>query len=231
MNDDQLLSVKALFQDRLNQLAPKPLITSEHRAHVAVIIYCNSLSQLSLITIKRAQHPLDPWSGHIALPGGMAYRNEDPLQTVLREVQEEVNLYLNPSTFLGSLDCFETISQKAGQSLLVRPEVFFVTEELDISTLRPQPSEVEQILYPSFKDLLRPDCATIYKYKKENVVLKLPARHLEVGLMWGLTYRIMTQFFECFQGLPLDLQSQQEITLENWEHYPDTLSLKKYTTR
>lgn len=232
MSIDQLYQIKSLFQQRLQNNHTSLLLDSHHqRAHVAIIIHCNQFDQLSLITIKRVEHPLDPWSGHIALPGGMAKTGEGPLEVVLREVEEELSLTLEPEAFLGHLDSFETIGRKHHKPVLVRPEIFFVPRFIDIATLQAQPSEVEQISTWSFQELLDPKRATYYPFKKENAVFKLPGRRLEDGIMWGLTYRILTQFFEQLVGLPADLKGQAHIQLHEWEQYPDSTTLKKYTTR
>jgi 8-oxo-dGTP pyrophosphatase MutT (NUDIX family) len=231
MSSKHLLELKKIFQSRLQAVPEIEHWPHLYRAHVAVIIHSNSDGNLSMITIKRSEHPLDPWSGHIALPGGMAHRGEEPLSTVTREVQEELGLSLRPSTFLGSLECFETISQRENQSLLVRPEIFFVTDPIEFNLLKPQPGEVDLILSSTFHDLLLPERATKYSLKKEGIVYKLPARELEVGLMWGLTYRIVSHLFERFKGLPIDLEAKQLIDLNAWEMYPDTPTLRKYTNQ
>ena len=50
---------------------------------------------LEALFIKRAEHPDDPWSGHVGLPGGRA-EDSDPglVHTAVRETEEEIGLRL-----------------------------------------------------------------------------------------------------------------------------------------
>lgn len=54
-----------------------------------------------LLLIKRADARGDPWSGHMALPGGHREEGEDCKQTAVRETQEEVGIVPKNLTFLG----------------------------------------------------------------------------------------------------------------------------------
>eukprot|EP00184_Porphyridium_aerugineum_P008799 CAMPEP_0184691446 /NCGR_PEP_ID=MMETSP0313-20130426/300_1 /TAXON_ID=2792 /ORGANISM="Porphyridium aerugineum, Strain SAG 1380-2" /LENGTH=511 /DNA_ID=CAMNT_0027149165 /DNA_START=483 /DNA_END=2018 /DNA_ORIENTATION=- len=51
--------------------------------------------QLEMLFIKRAPRNNDPWSGHIALPGGRADAGETDYETSIRETREEIGLDLN----------------------------------------------------------------------------------------------------------------------------------------
>jgi 8-oxo-dGTP pyrophosphatase MutT (NUDIX family) len=53
------------------------------------------LRQGAVLLLRRATHPLDPWSGHMSLPGGRHEQQDgDLLRTALRETEEEVGLAL-----------------------------------------------------------------------------------------------------------------------------------------
>ena len=73
-------------------------------ASVALICYSSLeesfLKEKEIIFIKRAIHPLDPWSGHCALPGG-GHEKKDAnyFDTALRETYEEVGLRKNQLKF------------------------------------------------------------------------------------------------------------------------------------
>jgi 8-oxo-dGTP pyrophosphatase MutT (NUDIX family) len=56
--------------------------------------------------IKRAEHEGDPWSGHVALPGGrMEPRDRDLEQTAIRETWEETGVDIGRDGYvLGPLD-------------------------------------------------------------------------------------------------------------------------------
>eukprot|EP01084_Bolivina_argentea_P242175 406350_1 len=52
----------------------------------------NNLNPLDILYIRRAIKKGDPWSGHIAFPGGRHENNESLQSTVEREVMEEIGL-------------------------------------------------------------------------------------------------------------------------------------------
>jgi ADP-ribose pyrophosphatase YjhB (NUDIX family) len=74
-------------------LAGRPLPPIEGPGRPASVMLC--LRQGAVLLLRRATHPLDPWSGHMSLPGG---RHEEQdvnlLRTALRETAEEVGLEL-----------------------------------------------------------------------------------------------------------------------------------------
>src|SRR5688572_11728632 len=57
----------------------------------------------SLCLIRRAKWAGDPWSEHIALPGGSRTSNEMPAETVRREVREEVGIAIADTAELTAL--------------------------------------------------------------------------------------------------------------------------------
>ena len=57
-----------------------------------------------VLLIRRAEREGDPWSGHMAFPGGHIEAGESPLEAAIRETEEEVGLALaRHSTLLGPL--------------------------------------------------------------------------------------------------------------------------------
>ena len=93
---------------------PQPLISrldrlrrrlAEHRPRVeddpellwAAVAIVLAPDPDAVLLIRRAERAGDPWSGHMALPGGR-YEPKDPdlLGTALRETVEEVGVALKP---------------------------------------------------------------------------------------------------------------------------------------
>src|SRR5206468_4815145 len=64
-----------------------------HSEAAVALVLAGRGDDLSLCAIRRAEHPLDPWSGHMALPGGRS-SPEDPSRRAVaeRETFEEVGL-------------------------------------------------------------------------------------------------------------------------------------------
>ena len=97
--------------DKLRQalsVPPTPLdLPASRRAAVAAIF----TPQLDLLFMERAKVEGDPWSGHIAFPGGHEEDQDDSsLHTAMRETHEELGLDLSGAEVLGSLDEVTTVS-------------------------------------------------------------------------------------------------------------------------
>ena len=70
----------------------------------AVSLVIRAGDQLDLLLIKRAQHERDPWSGHMALPGGRREVCDSSLvDTAVRETFEETGVKLLSALRLGPL--------------------------------------------------------------------------------------------------------------------------------
>ena len=77
------------------------------RAAVAVILHAPAdAAEASVLFVKRAEYAGDPWSGHVALPGGRAEPGDaTPWDTAVRETLEETGLDLREGArLLGALD-------------------------------------------------------------------------------------------------------------------------------
>ena len=90
---------------RLNSQTPAILpVDDVHRAAVAALL-CENAGALELLFIERATIKEDPWSGHIAFPGGRKEdADADVRETAERETLEELGLDLGTGRYLGQLD-------------------------------------------------------------------------------------------------------------------------------
>ena len=80
-------------------LSAAPLEATE--TAVALVLAPGSMG-LEALFIRRAERADDPWSGHIALPGGRREPGDaDRLATAVRETREEVGVTLPASALLG----------------------------------------------------------------------------------------------------------------------------------
>src|SRR5687767_10801396 len=100
------------------------------RAAVAVILR-DAPSGIEMLFIRRAEHPEDPWSGHMAYPGGRAEAHDPDLQaTAMRETLEEIGIDLARSAqLLGALDDIRAMARGVPVDLAITPFVFRLTEE------------------------------------------------------------------------------------------------------
>src|SRR6202008_3083129 len=109
------------LRHRLRTRAPRRITeTSAAQAAVAVILVPAS-DDLEALFIRRAEAAGDPWSGHIALPGGRRHLSDaDLLRTAVRETLEETGIELPPDARLGELDEFMPLSRHLPR-IVVRP--------------------------------------------------------------------------------------------------------------
>ena len=60
---------------------------------------------IEMLLIERSKREKDPWSGHLAFPGGHVEAGDTSLRkTAERETREEVGINLRCAEFLGQLD-------------------------------------------------------------------------------------------------------------------------------
>lgn len=87
--------------------------------------------------------------GQFALPGGRVDNDETAVETVIREVAEELGLVLGPQNVLGVLDDYPTRS-----GYIVTPVVIWAEES---SGLTPNPDEVSDMHRVSLRVIMTPD--------------------------------------------------------------------------
>jgi len=168
-------------------------LDSSHRAAVAAILRERNGSP-EVMLIRRAERVGDPWSGHMAFPGGRRQGSDaDLLATAVRETQEEVGLDLGQgATVLGRLDDVPAIGRGRSTGMTVTPYVF----ELGDDDLRLAPNhEVSEILWAPLSPLFRGELATTLDYPYEGQTLTFPAWSIDGRIVWGLTYRMLDHLF------------------------------------
>jgi 8-oxo-dGTP pyrophosphatase MutT (NUDIX family) len=142
----------------------------------------------AVLFIKRAEHPQDPWSGQIALPGGRRDETDpDLLATAVRETEEETGLRLSSADLVGELDDLRPVSPHL-PPLVVRPFVFSIPT---VPPARPS-SEVALHLWVPL-DALRGH-RTQETVQVKGLSLDVPGYRVGPHFIWGMTERIITPF-------------------------------------
>lgn len=184
----------ARVRNRLAGADPRPAET-EPRAAVATILREREAGRTEILLIRRAEHPRDPWSGHMAFPGG----RHDPLDpslehTAVRETVEEVGLDLRAhGELVARLDDVPT--HKTG--LVVRPFVWAVGET---PPLAPNGREVDEVHWVDLGSLLRGERDTTHRFEWRGSLHQVPAYHVADRIVWGLTYRMLQLLFMHLRG-------------------------------
>lgn len=162
------------------------------RAAVGVVLRERE-GDFDVLFIERAERAGDPWSGHMAFPGGRVdARDAGPRAAVEREVREEVGVSLRRAELLGRLDDVQGRHYARLQSLVISAFVYRVSRRAPLETNE----EVREALWVEDATLLDPAHHVTYAAPGmglggPGVVVGDPARHV----VWGLTYRLLQGFF------------------------------------
>lgn len=162
------------------------------QAAVAVILR-EADDGLEVLFIKRSEKLGDPWSGHMAFPGGHLDPQDDTLQhAAVRETQEEIGLDLTANDYLGALDHQRAMPRGRQLDMLIAPHVFAVEGD---PQFKPN-YEVDEIVWAPMARMLSNelhDTETKPMAGRPTIFngYRLPGGHF----VWGLTYRMLKQFF------------------------------------
>ncbi len=145
-----------------------------------------------MLFIRRAEVAFDLHSGQVAFPGGGSENHESPVETALREANEEIGLQANDVKVLGKLIPIQTVS-----GYIITPVVSVVPYPYPF---KPAASEVSEIFTIPLSWLADPK-----HYEERDVVLEIPFQgeiHLEPlrviyyipyqgKTLWGASARIV----------------------------------------
>lgn len=159
-------------------------VESPPRAAVAAILREQERGP-EILLIRRAEHPSDPWSGHMAFPGGRHDASDPSLEhTAVRETAEEIGLDLGAhGELIARLDDVPTHKSE----LVVRP---FVWEVASVPDLVPN-YEVAEVHWVDLESLLRGERDTTFELEWKGQQLRFPAYQVADRIVWGLTYRML----------------------------------------
>jgi 8-oxo-dGTP pyrophosphatase MutT (NUDIX family) len=163
------------------------------RAAVAMILR-EGENGLEVLFIQRAEHPEDPWSGHVGFPGGRAEAEDrDLMMTAVRETMEEIGIDLGAEAdMLGSLDEIRAMARMRPVDLVITPFVFHLR-----GASSPRLSgEVVSVHWLPLNDLLDPAYRSVFDYPHQESTLRFPCLRLGGLVIWGLTYRMFQGFEE-----------------------------------
>lgn len=160
-------------------------------ASVLMILKYDDLGY-SLLFIKRPESERDPFSGHMAFPGGrMESVDNDKLDTAIRETKEEVGIDIVKSgKVLGSLDDVNPNNPRA-RKYVVTPYLSILNEEV---TIIPDPKEVEKTVWVPMRHLVDGRNKEIRIRERDGREVEDYAYNYEQYLIWGMTGRILHQF-------------------------------------
>ncbi len=170
----------------------------DERLQAAVSLVLRGRDDLELLLIKRARSERDPWSGHMALPGG----RRDPgdtslLETAVRETMEETAVELaGDALHLGRLVEVAPESVRLPR-LAIHPFVFGVHRGIEAKVAS---VEVAEIHWVPLAGLTRPGAVETVEIRVGGEAREFPCFRVGGEVVWGLTFRILSQFLDASPG-------------------------------
>jgi 8-oxo-dGTP pyrophosphatase MutT (NUDIX family) len=167
------------------------------RAAVAVVLR-DGPSGAEFVVIHRSHRRGDPWSGHMALPGGRQQPSDrDLFATAARETREEVGVDLERcGELLGHLDDLRAVGRGRPLDLIITPFVSALNRPV---TLTPNHLEVQSVFWVPLASLRHHDTRGTYRHTFEGQELEHPAFVYQGHTIWGLTHRILTGLLDVLQ--------------------------------
>ena len=163
---------------------------ADERTRAAVAMILRQCGGTEMLFIQRAAHYLDPWSGHLAFPGGKVEPGEEPRAAAERETGEEVGIDLGAARYLGRL------REIIGANLPVRVSCF-VYGVNGCGVAMSSSDEVADAFWVGMPDLSDPERHIIAPARFHDRVFNVPAIRLPgpgLPVLWGITYRLVMQF-------------------------------------
>jgi 8-oxo-dGTP pyrophosphatase MutT (NUDIX family) len=188
------------IRQRLSQRplrASKIGIPNERRAAVAAILRpaAGPLNDTEVLLIRRAERPGDPWSGHMAFPGGHFEPEDADLHaTAMRETFEEVGIDLRQHDYLGPLTEIEATARGKLVGMTIASHVFALRES-PLPVLRPN-VEVAELVWGRLGPMIRGEIDAIKELSYSGELRQLPAFRVQDHLVWGMTHNMLRSLFD-----------------------------------
>jgi len=163
--------------------------TAVRDAAVAVIFRVSDEDSLELLMIERASYEGDPWSGHVAFPGGRREPHDATLvDTALRETREEIGIDLSADgQLLGALGRLDPVSPSL-PPLSIAPFVALLMRDAPLALS----DEVAEAFWVPLAILQHPEASSDVEVLLSNGTRRTVRAFVHGRYtIWGLTERII----------------------------------------
>lgn len=162
-------------------------------AAIALVLRLGAVREPELLMIKRAEMERDPWSGHVACPGGRRDPGDADLErTAIRETWEETGIDLDAvGRILGTLD---DISPRTPvlPPIVIRPFVAVVSSTVELV----QSDEVAAAFWVPLSALRERAAWGTSVVRVRDVEREVTSFTHGDYMVWGLTERVLKQLLE-----------------------------------
>jgi 8-oxo-dGTP pyrophosphatase MutT (NUDIX family) len=194
------MSVFDLLKEVVDRIAIEEASVWGKTRHASVgILIAGTKQNPSICFIRRAKWEGDPWSEHIAFPGGSRAADEDALQTLRRELKEEIGWVVEDRQRPVRLPQLRI--RLAGRERLLLLDAFVYRVEGAPPALRCGP-EVESAFWIPVAELWSLNNLDHHTLGDGSETLVYPAVRTSQGIIFGITLRVLTLLSDQF-GIPL----------------------------
>jgi 8-oxo-dGTP pyrophosphatase MutT (NUDIX family) len=194
------VSLLQLIETRLGDHSPgkKLLRRFMKRSAVAMILQVRE-GELHILMIKRAEREGDPWSGHMAFPGGrMDETDANGYAVAVRETEEEIGLALGPQDrCIGRLSDLSARPHRGTFGMAVSPFVFRLEREVSFTPNY----EVDEVIWVPLEFLLDEDNREEMTWRYKGASIPVPCYWYQGRCIWGLSLMMLGELLDLAQGM------------------------------
>lgn len=194
------MSIFDFLKEVVETIAVDEIAAWGEARHASVAILIAGAKQNPCICfIRRAKWERDPWSEHIGFPGGSRAAGEDALQTLRRELKEEIGWIVED--LQGPVQLPQLRIRLAGRERLLLLDAFVYRVEDSPPVLRCGP-EVESAFWIPVAELWSLNNLDHHTLGDGSETLIYPAIRTSEGIIFGITLRVLTLLSDQL-GIPL----------------------------
>lgn len=171
------------------------------RGEASVAVVLRGVDSPEVLLVRRSLSEDDPWSGHMALPGGRRDPvDTSPLATAIRETHEECGLVLTVESGLGQLAPVSPQTIKV-PTLRVTPFVFGIDKHASAHVVS---HEIDAVFWVPLEHLRDPNNHHAVQIPLIGTYREFPAFIVAGQTVWGMTYRVLSRFLHHYEGITTD---------------------------
>ncbi len=162
-------------------------------ASAVLVMLCERGGDYGIWFIRRTEYRDDAFSGHVAFPGGKKKQSEATLvDTAFREAGEELGFDAgNEVEILGEMDFVRPYTPSVRQ-YAVKPFVAMINDKVEFVPNY----EVSEFFWVPISHLIDPKNRDVRERKRDGMVINDYVFSYRNHIIWGLTGRILDEFFK-----------------------------------
>lgn len=191
-----------LIRERLSRYPSLDLPDSARLSHSAVaLILRETGTGAEILMVRRAEHPKDPWSGHMAFPGGRVDPvDASPERAAVRETLEEIGVDLDRrARRIGRLAELRARSRFREMAMSIYPFIYEIAGPVEFTLNH----EMVEALWIPIGFFLDEGQRVEMEHVDGDIARVLPCYRLENRVIWGLSLLMLDELlFEVLAKSP-----------------------------